>query len=113
VVPRDSIHRDHSHDLIPELVEKFALKGLGEVVGHHFFRGAVLDRNLLAGNAIGDEKISNVDVAGSFPTGGLTVVGELDHALIILVQDGGDTVALCLHKVFSPEGLWENVVDAD
>ena len=102
VVSSDSVHGDHSHDLVAEFVEKFALKRLGEVVRDHLFSRTVLYRNLLAGNAIGDEKITNVDVTGAFSTGGFPVLGEFDRALIILVKNRGDTVALGLHKILRP-----------
>jgi hypothetical protein len=94
VVSSDSTHRDHSHDLITELVEEFALKRLGGIVGNHLFGETIFDGNLLAANAIGDEKITNLDVAGAFSTRRLAVVREFDCTLIILVQDCSDAVAL-------------------
>ena len=67
VDPQDLFHISHSHDLITELVEQCPLKRLGEVVGHHFLGGAVLDRDFVALDPIGDEKISDVDVTGALP----------------------------------------------
>jgi hypothetical protein len=54
VVPRDSIHRDHSNNLIPEVVEEFPLERLGEILRDHFLGRTVFDCNFLAGNAIGN-----------------------------------------------------------
>jgi hypothetical protein len=65
VVPGDSIHWDHSHDLITELIEEGALQGLGKVVSDHFFGRIVLYCNLLAGNAVGNKEVPNVYVTCS------------------------------------------------
>jgi hypothetical protein len=73
VVPRDSTHGDHTHNLVPELVEKLALKWFSEVVGDHLFGWAILNSHFLASDAIGNEKISNVNVPGSFATRCLTI----------------------------------------
>ncbi len=45
-------------------------------------------------------------------TGCLAIIGKFDGALVILMEQGGDTVSLCLHEIFRPEGLWEDVVNA-
>ena len=102
VVPRDSIHRDHSHNLVTELLEEFPLERLGEVVGDYFFGRTVLNRNFLSGNAIGNEEVSDVDVSSAFSTGRFPVFGQLNRALIVLVKDSADAVSLRLHKVFCP-----------
>jgi hypothetical protein len=102
VVSDDSIHRDQTHDLIPELVEKFTLERFSEVVRDHFFGRAVLDRNLFAGDTIGNKEVPDVNVPGTFTTGCFTIFRQLDGALVVLVKDCTDTVALCLHEVLGP-----------
>jgi hypothetical protein len=67
VVSDDSIHRDQTHDLISELVEKFALERLGKIVRDHFFGRAVLYGNFFACDTIGNEEIPDIDMAGTFP----------------------------------------------
>jgi hypothetical protein len=65
VVPNDSVHRDHSHNLVTELAEKFPLQGFSEAVCDHFFGRAVLDCNFHSSNAVGNEEVLNVDVTCS------------------------------------------------
>jgi hypothetical protein len=74
VVPNDSVHWDHAHNLVAEFVEELALKRLGEEVRNHFFGRTVLNRNFLSGNAVGDKKIPNVDVTSAFSTGRFSVL---------------------------------------
>jgi hypothetical protein len=111
VVPNDSIHRDHSHNLVTELVEKFPLQGFGEAVCDHFFGRAVLNCNFLSGNAVGDEETPNVDAACSLPARGFVVLRKFDGALVVLVKDSGDSVALGLHKIFGLKSLGQHVVE--
>jgi hypothetical protein len=65
VVPNDSIHRDHSHDLVTELAEKFPLERFSEAVRNHFFGRAALNCNFLSGDAISNKEAPNVDMACS------------------------------------------------
>jgi hypothetical protein len=114
VVPNDSVHGDHSHNLVTELVEKSPLQGFGEaVLCHHFFGRAVLNCNFLSGNAVGDEETPNVDVACSLSARGFAVLRKFDGALVVLVKDSGDSVALGLHKIFGPKSLGQHVVEAN
>ena len=113
MVPCDSIHRDHSHDLVAEFIEESTLKGLGEKVRYHLFGGTILYGNFLSGNAVGNKKIPDVDMASAFPARGLAVFRELDCTLVVLVEDRGDAVTLCFHEVLGPECLWQNVINPD
>jgi hypothetical protein len=63
VVPNDSVHRDHSHNLVTELAEKFPLQGFGEAVCDDLFGRAVLNCNFLSGNAVCDKEMPNVDIS--------------------------------------------------
>jgi hypothetical protein len=111
VVPNaDSVHGDHSHNLVTELVEKFPLQGFGEVVRDHFFGRAVLNCNFLSGNAVGNEETPNVDVACSLSARGFAVLRKFDGALVVLVKDSGNSLALGLHKIFGPKSLGQHVV---
>jgi hypothetical protein len=65
VVSDDSIHRDQTHDLIPELVEKDTLERFGKIVRNHFFGWAVLYRDFFSGDTISDEEIPDIDVPGT------------------------------------------------
>jgi hypothetical protein len=61
--------------LVTELVEQFPLKWLREVIGDHLLGWAVLDGHFFPGNTIGNKKIPDVDVSGSFSTRRFAIFG--------------------------------------
>jgi hypothetical protein len=100
VVPCDSIHWDHSHNLILELAEELSLERLGEIVRDHFLGRTVLYCNFLGGNVIGNKEVPDVNVTSSFSAGRFTVFGKFeDCALIVLVENHSHNVPLGLHKI--------------
>jgi hypothetical protein len=74
------------HDLISKLPEGSALQGLGEVVGHHHPRGAVLYAYIPGGNPVRYKVIADVDVAGAFTARPSAIVLKKYRALIVLVD---------------------------
>ena len=50
------------HDGLAYLTEKGSLQWLGEVICHHVSGGTVLYTDLVVGNPIGNEELSDVDV---------------------------------------------------
>jgi hypothetical protein len=51
--------------------------------------------DFLASDSIGNKKVPDVDMTCSFTAAGsFLIVGELDGALVVLVQDGSGAVAL-------------------
>jgi hypothetical protein len=74
----------------------------------------MLDRDGLALRVIRNKKITNVNVAGPLPAGGLAITFHLDGALVILVKSSFcNGVALGFHKHFDKEGVREVVACAD
>jgi hypothetical protein len=52
-----------------EMTEKGALEGLSEKIGKHVAGSAMGDGDVMALDVISDEKITNVDVAGTLTAG--------------------------------------------
>ena len=83
-----------------EMTEKGTLEGLCEEIGKHGGGRAVCDVNVTAFGMVSNEKIPNVDVAGTLATGGTAVAFHFDCAFVVLVKECGfNWVALCCHKV--------------
>ena len=101
-------------DGVPELQELGALEGLGEEIGEHVVGRTEHYLGLALSDDIGDEEVSDIDMAGLLTARGPTVDLELDGALVVLVDGSrSDAVSLGLDEVLGPDALRQNVADAD
>jgi hypothetical protein len=97
-----------------KLSEKGRLEWLGEEISKHLSCGTVGNCEILLTGMVGDEKIRDINVAGALPAGRFAVAFHLDGTFVILVENGlGNGVALCLHKHFHIECVWEVIAGTD
>ena len=102
------------HNLVSELFKLGPLEWFCEEVGDHISGGTILDRDLLGCDSISHKKISDVNMAGSFAAGTLTVLFKKDGALIVLIDNVlRRVVTLRGEEILSPQHLWHDVVHAD
>ncbi len=91
------------HNEVAEFCKLCSLEWLREEIRDHVSGRAMLDVHLTGFDAVGDEKISHIDVTGSLATGTTTILLQQHGALIVLAC----SVLLCLaalslKKVASP-----------
>jgi hypothetical protein len=69
-----------------ELVKDFALQRLGVKISDHLFgRTAILDREFIRIDTVGDEVEATVEMFGSLAAGLATILFEEDSTLVVLV----------------------------
>ena len=84
-------------------MEQLALQGLREVVRAHIQSGTIDNTEIALFDLIMNEKETNIQCPGTLPRAGLTILGQNDGTLVVLVQSILlDINALCLQKQTSP-----------
>lgn len=97
-----------------ELMEKGTLKGLGEKIGEHVGGGTMDNVDGVALGVVGDEKVTDIDMAGSLSGRGFTILFEFNGAFVVLVESCvGNGVSLGGHEHFDEQSVGKVVTRAD
>ena len=73
------------HDKIAETTEFHSLQQLSKEISHHIISGAVYDLDVALVDVVGDEKIPDVDVTGTFAAACASSCVQQHRVLIVLV----------------------------
>jgi hypothetical protein len=94
--------------------EEGTLQWFGEEVGKHNAGWAVLNGDGLLLDEVGDEKITNVDVAGALHTRCFAIGLHFDGAFVVLEECRlGSAETLGRHEHFNVDGIGEVIASSD
>ena len=80
-------------------------------VSNHVPSRAVFDAHFAIRNSVGDEVVSDVDVARTLAAGSLAVLFEFDGTLVVLVTDVVlDLLMLCFQKESALDHLGKDII---
>ena len=83
------------------------MKRICEIVAHYLTGWAMLNLDIVRFNAVGDVEILNIDVLGALCQAKLTVVGEQNSRLVILIYHCFLAhIPLFAQKMSGSENLW-------
>ena len=92
-------------------MKEATLKWFGKIFTYHVQSGAVAYVDLSSRNAVGNEKISNVDVTCWIATGRPSIYLYQHSTMVVLIQNFVvDFVPLLLQEVPSPHNLRHAVI---
>ena len=72
------------HDGLAELSEFLALEGLGEMIRNHVIGWTTIDMQFFLVDAVGDEKVANIDVFCLLAAAQFGIFLEQDSSLVVL-----------------------------
>ena len=102
------------HDEGTKLVEEFTLQRLGKKIANHFTCRAVLNREFLAVDAVGDEVVSAVEMLSEFAAGLAAILFKENSTLIVLLEYSiFGAVSLGVEKIIGQEDYWHKVVSSN
>ena len=83
-------------------------------IGDQLVRRAICDTYVPRLDAVSDEEVADVHVAGLFTAGHPSIVSKEHGTLVVLVNHAVlDLVALCLQEISHPEYLGHAVIHTD
>jgi hypothetical protein len=105
-----ALSRDHTHDLVAELLEEGALSGLCHKIDH-IAGVAPLDSELLLLYPVGNQIVADIDVFRALAAGGFAILFQQHGTTIVLIDNVlTDFTSLSLDKVSSPADGWHTVI---
>jgi hypothetical protein len=94
-----------------EFAVEFALQGFGEEISDHLLPGTKLNRELIAVDAIGDERKWNIEMFGSLAAWLATILFEENGALVVFMENGVlMTTSLRFEEVNSLWNDWHEAI---
>jgi hypothetical protein len=98
----------------PEFAKEGTLERLGEKIGKHVGGWTMDNADVMTFGVIGDEEVSDVDVAGALAARSFAIHFHFDGAFVVLVEDGrGGGKTLSGQKHFDVKGIGEVVTGAN